>query len=223
MTSKIEFPEPVLEIKEVKKSLKVTQCRLLLPTNKVFIKGFVRKNIQYATPKKSDLYKVVSDIRSMTVDIPFETVTEIDFINEPSFNTHPHRREFTYLTESKLPKGFAQKDKLMSADFSEFDQVSGEYFNELPYCELIASEFIEYDEALDREMGKVFNQRGHRMDAPFEEGTFTTIQEKMVVYVTFKVLQLQQVSVSGHKKHDDKHDNKHDDKHDHKDKDKRRR
>ena len=42
----INFPEPVLEIKDIKKRIKLTQCRLLLPTNKLFIKGFVRKNIQ---------------------------------------------------------------------------------------------------------------------------------------------------------------------------------
>jgi hypothetical protein len=53
MDACIHFPEPVLEIKEVNKKLKLTQCRLLLPTNKLFIKGFVRKNIQYATPKST--------------------------------------------------------------------------------------------------------------------------------------------------------------------------
>ncbi|MCD8509965.1 MAG: hypothetical protein LRY73_08925 [Bacillus sp. (in: Bacteria)] len=51
MVADIKFPEPVLEIKDIKKNIKVTQCRLLLPTNKLFLAGFVRKNIQYATPK----------------------------------------------------------------------------------------------------------------------------------------------------------------------------
>ncbi|MCU9614536.1 DUF3794 domain-containing protein [Caldibacillus lycopersici] len=195
MDAKIEFPEPVLEIKKIKKHLKLTQCRLLLPTNKLFIKGFVRKNIQYATPKKADGHQVLSSIHSLTVDIPFEAVTEIDFLNKPHFHSNPDTNDFTFFSSSKLPKGFSQKEHLLSGDFSQYDQISGEVFNELPYCELLYSKFIEYDEALDREMGVVYGPDGELINAPFEEGTFTKIEEKMVVELTLKVLQKQQVHI----------------------------
>jgi hypothetical protein len=204
MTAKIHFPEPVLEIKAVKKNFKLTQCRLLLPTNKLFIKGFVRKNIQYATPRSSFKHGVVSSIRSLTVDVPFETVTEIDFINLPQFNKNPDRQEFTFFTKNELPKGFSQKEHLLSGDFSQFDQISGEVFNELPYCELLSSHFIEYDEALDREMGKVYDKDGKWVDAPFEEGTFKKLEEKMVIELTLKILQQQQVEINGSCKGKDK-------------------
>lgn len=203
MTQKIDFPEPVLEIKAIKKNLKLTQCRLLLPTNKLFLKGFVRKNIQYATPASSTRWSVVSKIHSLTVDIPFETVTEIDFINQPEFSKNPESRDFTFFSSQPLPKGFSQKERLLSADFSQHDQISGEVFNELPFCELLASKFIEFDEALDRQMGHVFDHNGECLDAPFEEGTFTKIEEKMVVELTIKVLQKQQVEIKGHDKHQD--------------------
>lgn len=203
MDAKIKFPEPVLEIKQIKKNLKLTQCRLLLPTNKLFLKGFVRKNIQYATPKHSSKHAVLSEIHSLTVDIPFETVTEIDFINHPQFSRNPDTREFTFFSSNPLPKGFSQKEKLLSGDLSQFDQISGEVYNELPYCELLASHFIEYDEALNREMGKVFDEEGECMEAPFEEGTFTKVEEKMVVELTLKVLQNQQVEINAIEKHHD--------------------
>lgn len=193
--AKIEFPEPVLEIKKIQKKLKIVQCRLLLPTNKLFIKGFVRKNIQYATPGHSDRHHVVSAIRSLTVDIPFEAVTEICFINEPQFHPNMNTSEFTFFTENKLPDGFSQKEKLLSGDFSQFDQISGETFNELPFCELISSKFIEFDEILDRKMGVVHDHHGERMEAPFEEGTFRKIEEKMVIELKLKVLQNQQVEI----------------------------
>ncbi|MGJ7922363.1 CsxC family protein [Neobacillus sp. LXY-4] len=205
MSAKIHFPEPVLEIKAVKKNLKLTQCRLLLPTNKLFIKGFVRKNIQYASPRSSYRHGVISSIRSLTVDVPFETVTEIDFINLPQFSKNPDRHEFTYFAKNDLPKGFSDKEHLLSADLSQFDQISGEVFNELPFCELLSSHFIEYDEALDREMGKVYGKDDEWVDAPFEEGTFKKIEEKMVLELTFKVLQKQQVEIDGH---DHKHKGK---------------
>ncbi|MBU9712350.1 CsxC family protein [Evansella tamaricis] len=200
LMTKIDFPEPVLEIKDIKKNLKITQCRLLLPTNKLFLKGFVRKNIQYATPTTGTKKQVVSDIRSLTIDVPFEKVVEVNYENKPVFSKHQEDQEFTFFTESPLPDGFSSKDKLLSADLSEFDQISGEAFNELPYCQLVKSRFIEYDESLDRNMGQVYNRDRKLIDAPFEEGTFTKIEEKMVVELKVKVLQKQQLDVTSRKR-----------------------
>lgn len=194
LDSIIEFPEPVLEIKQIKKNLKLVQCRLLLPTNKLFLKGFIRKNIQYATPKEGGKDFVSSSIHSLTVDVPFQAVTQLDFLNRPAFMASPKTTEFKYFNSSPLPHGFASKEKLLSADLSEYNQISGEVFNELPYCELISSQFIEMDEALNRKMGTVWGHSGE-ICAPFEEGTFTQIEEKMVVEITLKVLQNQQVHI----------------------------
>lgn len=199
MNPTINFPEPVLEIKDVKKNLKITQCRLLLPTNKLFINGYVRKNIQYATPKYGTSESVISSIRSLTIDVPFSAVTEIEYIRQPKFSLGPPSQEFTFFTTSELPDGFSSKDKLLSADLSQFDHISGEEYNELPFCQLVSSRFIQYDEALDRQMGRVYNDRSERIDAPFEEGTFNTIEEKMVVEVKLKVLQRQQLNVESRK------------------------
>jgi hypothetical protein len=201
LDSIIEFPEPVLEIKKIKKNLKLVQCRLLLPTNKLFLKGFVRKNIQYATPKAGGKDFVSSSIRSLTVDVPFQAVTQIDFLSKPAFQAGPKTTEFEYFKSSPLPHGFASKEKLLSADLSEYNQISGEYFNELPYCELISSQFIEMDEALNRKMGTVYSH-DEEICAPFEEGTFTKIEEKMVIEFSLKVLQNQQVKMQKHECND---------------------
>ncbi|RXJ04229.1 DUF3794 domain-containing protein [Anaerobacillus alkaliphilus] len=195
LNPKIDFPEPVLEIKNIKKNLKITQCRLLLPTNKLFIAGFVRKNIQYATPTHGSKDAVVSNIRSLTIDVPFKAVTEIDYIRKPKFEFGPESREFTFFTKSDLPDGFSSKEHLLSADLSQYDQYSGEEYNQLPYCEILSSRFIQYDESLDRKMGRVYDENHECIDAPFEEGTFTKIEEKMVVEVKIKVLQEQQVNI----------------------------
>jgi len=203
LDTNIEFPEPVLEIKKIKKNLKVTQCRLLLPTNKLFIKGFVRKNIQYAAPKYGNRYGVTSVIKSLTVDVPFNVVTEVDFIHEPQFSVTPAVHKFSYFNTEKLPTGFPEKERLLSTDFSQFNEISEEVFNELPFCELLSSKFIEYDEILNRKMGEVWDGHRNRLEAPFEEGTFTKIEEKMVIELTLKVLQNQQVQMGGHE--DSKH------------------
>ena len=189
----IVFPEPVLEIKDIKKRLKITQCRLLLPTNKLFVKGFVRKNIQYASPSKdiadSTSTSVSSDLHSLTVDVPFTCVTEIKkFISKPVRPEMNNRHEFDFFVTKPLPSGFPEKDELLSSDLSQFHQESEQFYNELPFCELISSKIIEWDEALDRQPLPTAS--------PLGEGFFTKIEEKMVVDFTLKVLQNQQVRVS---------------------------
>jgi Domain of unknown function (DUF3794) len=189
----IVFPEPVLEIKDIKKRLKITQCRLLLPTNKLFVKGFVRKNIQYASPStdisESTSTSVSSDLHSLTVDVPFTSITEIKkFISCPVLPEVNKRNEFDFFVTKPLPSGFPEKDELLSSDLSQFHQESEQFYNELPFCELISSRIIEWDEALDRQPLPTAS--------PLDEGFFTEIEEKMVVDFTLKVLQNQQVRVS---------------------------
>jgi hypothetical protein len=208
LVANIHFPHPVLEIKDSKKRVKIVQCRLLLPsipataTNlfpavplQLFIKGFVRKNIQYATPTpNSSASCVSSELRSLTADIPFECVTSIpaaDFLTAPF--TPPQlpiqntREEFDFFRAQDLGHGFPEKDQLLSSDLSQFHQVSTQYYNQLPFCELVNSNITEWDEAIDR--------KPLPGNAPFEEGTFQTIVEKMFLQFTVKILQNQQVRV----------------------------
>ncbi|WP_082235290.1 CsxC family protein [Halobacillus massiliensis] len=197
----ITFPEPVLEIKDIKKRVNLTQCRLLLPTNKLFVKGFVRKNIQYASPsseiEKSTECTVASDLHSFTVDIPFECVTEVtDFLSMPVLPKLNNREEFDFGVSKHLPTGYPEKDKLLTSDLSQFHQESQQYYNELPFCELISSKIIEWDEALDR--------KPLPGSAPFNEGYFTKVEEKMVLDISLKVLQNQQIRVASST--NDKHD-----------------
>lgn len=205
LVANIHFPDPVLEIKDIKKTVKIVQCRLLLPgisespysdpfertTLRLFIKGFVRKNIQYATPTPSSTSQcVASEIRSLTADVPFDCVTTIDaddFLTPPQLPFNNKRSEFDFFRSQDLGHGFPEKDKLLSSDLSQFHQVSTQHYNQLPFCELLRSEIVEWDEAIDREPIP-----GH---APFEEGAFRTIVEKMFLEFTIKVLQNQQVRV----------------------------
>ncbi len=144
------------------------------------------------------------------VVIPFSAVTEIkDFMNKPIFHKNPDTDNFTFFSSVDLPKGYSQKEKLLSGDFTQFDQISGEVFNELPFVELISSRIFEYDEFLDRSMGDAYDVFDRKMDVPFEEATFKKLEEKMVIDLTLKVLQKQQVRVKDyycdyHKEHDKK-------------------
>ncbi|WP_407271107.1 CsxC family protein [Radiobacillus sp. PE A8.2] len=203
LVANIHFPDPVLEIKDIKKRLKLVQCRLLTnPASNgtdfsteplsLFLKGYVRKNIQYASPcPDSSDYSVSSQMKSFTVDIPFQCVTRIETDNFlspvllPQVNT---RSEFDFFREQDLGKGFPEKDHLLSSDLSQFHQESAQFYNQLPYCELLNSHITEFDEAIDRKP-----LPGHKS---FEEGTFQEIVEKMFLRFTIKILQNQQIEVN---------------------------
>ncbi|ABR49563.1 conserved hypothetical protein [Alkaliphilus metalliredigens QYMF] len=187
----VKLPEDALEIKRIKKRLMVTQCLLIQDTNKLFIKGVVRKNIEYATAGKcSNSQGVCGDIRHCTIDVPFQCVTPINFNGiEPLPVVNSTSNEFQYFSEQdlKAPE-FANKDKLLSGDFSEFNQNSTEYYNELPFCELVSSRIIEFDEFLNR-------RTPVNSKIPFAEKVFDEIEEKMVIFLTLKLLQNRQVVI----------------------------
>ena len=208
LSANINFPHPVLEIKDIKKRVKIVQCSLMLdptitagtrfllpywPGGHLFLKGFVRKNIQYASPThlSSDDSCVSSSLKSLTTDIPFECVVTIpagDFISPPQRPVLNARAEFDFFRAQNLGHGFPEKDQLLSSDLSQFHQQSSQFYNELPFCELISSTITEWDEAVDR--------KPLHGNAPFEEGYFHRIVEKIFLEFTIKVLQNQQARVT---------------------------
>jgi hypothetical protein len=199
-------PKPVLEIKTIGKRLKLTESVLALPTNKLFLRGFVRKNIQFATPTTFTGTTVSSTIESLTVDVPFSCVTDLTgrFITPPVQPRVNTRSEFEFFTSTSLAgtDGFAAKDVLSAGDLSEFDQLSTEFFNELPFVELISATFTEFDLSIGRTPGTVVVPTPTPTVAPpFEEGTFTMIEEKMAIDITLKVLQNQQIRVMSKRSH----------------------
>lgn len=204
LVANIHFPDPVLEIKDIKKRVKIVQCRLMTPSTppmdtptftnvgpfQLFLKGFVRKNIQYATPcPNSSGSCVSSEIRSLTVDIPFECVTTLNTLLRPvQLPQRNIRNEFDFFRAQDLGKGFPEKDQLLSSDLSQFHQESTQFYNQLPFCELLESNITEWDEAVDR--------KPLPGNAPFEEGTFQEVVEKVFLRFTIKILQNQQVEVT---------------------------
>lgn len=189
VSSVIDLPELAIEIKDIKKKLKVTQCTLLQNTNVLFIKGFVRKNIDYSTRNCSNFRGICGEIHHCTVDVPFECTTAVTFNGiAPAAIVTNTSNEFEFFRSEKLPNTFAEKDRLLSGDLSEFNQISTEFFNELPFCELISSRIVEFDEFIHR-------VKPSKYDLPVEEKLFDRIEEKMVISLTLKILQNRQVAI----------------------------
>jgi len=186
----ITLDQPAIEIKRVKNRLKLTQCRLLQPTGKLFLRGFVRQNIEYVgAPTSTTSATACGDILDCIIDIPFDCVENITtFISPPVFGGFNANNEFEYFRSTRLPGAdFPKKEKLLAGDLSEFNQQTVEALTEPPYCELIGSRITQFFE---------FIGRTPISGGPFEERTFTQMEEKLDIELTLKILQNQQVCVA---------------------------
>jgi hypothetical protein len=191
----ITFDQRVMEIKEIKKNLFLTQSRLVPfssscvdPNSGVlFIAGFIKKNIEYKTQTctTARATSVCGDIRHCTVEMPFNFTTRITFLRSPIFTEKTTTREVEFFTET--PKVYdVYEDPVIGRDPCEQSSVFTEVFNEKPFVEPVKATFIEVD---------IHNNPILSCEIP-EEQTFTEITEKSTVNLTLKVLQKQQLRIS---------------------------
>lgn len=191
--SVIKLEEPAIEIKRIRKNVFLTQCKLLpmsgmtndgkITTGKLFLKGFVRKNIEFATAKCNKDNKIISgDIRHTTVKVPFECITLITFAVPPEFCTRINQTEVEIFDPCILGK-----------DMREQNFVDFECFTERPFCELEDARIIEID--VEKDCDCHDTRCCDCCEDKLE--TFQTITEKMVVFLRLKVLQNQQVTIPG--------------------------
>ncbi|PGN17805.1 hypothetical protein CN971_23920 [Bacillus thuringiensis] len=174
----IPLDPPAVEIKRVLKNVFLTQCKLVpvaftpVPgTNyrrvtraKLFVEGYIRKNIEYASADcNGTLYDRVANVNFTG----FADLTEGNFLTLPliaaSSDAASH---FINPKNGDLPR--------LDKYFFE----NAVFYNEQPYCELISANFYELD----------FSPCPTALNESFD-----TLREKIVLDLTLKVLQVQQV------------------------------
>lgn len=182
----ITLPGRALEVKKISKKLYITQSRFLrapapiLPgmpqdTSKLFLSGFVRKDIQYAQALNQTSSTVEGVIRDFIVHIPISGVVDLGTGLTLPILQHDQDPECEHAHRERVSlPGFLEKKKVLSPDFTEFNLVSDKLLNLQPTTELIYSQITEMDDELDRVA---------LVEGPFSEATFTTLQEKMVIVI----------------------------------------
>lgn len=203
--SVIELEEPAIEIKRIKKNLFITQCKLIdtgydygckcEKTGKLFLSGYVRKNIEYATADCINEFKdsISGKIRHTTVNVPFRCVTKVKFDNPPVLCETGYTKEMASYLD--IMKGHDYCDqKIIGRDPCEMSFKHVECFNEKVYCELEEAKIFEDDILKDPKFYGC-DYKG--------EVSFNKIVEKMVIFVRLKLLQKQQVNIPGKDHFDD--------------------
>ncbi len=172
--SKIKLNEPSYEIKRIEKQVFLTQCRYIPPTDKVFIEGYIRKNIEYAVKNCSGHRAISGVIKDTTVHIPFKAYTKVQFCEGlPQVIPNPPAMVARYFDQKRMGK-----------DFREADRSNVEIFNEPVYCELEWSAIFDAD----------IDDKGVPIDGFINEEEFKEFTDKSVIYLCIKLLQKQQVN-----------------------------
>jgi len=172
--SKIRLNEPAYEIKRIEKQVFLTQCRYIPPTDKVFIEGYIRKNIEYATKTCTNKHNsIAGTIKDTTVHVPFKVYTKVEFFGaKPQIIPNPPALIARYFDEKRMGK-----------DIREADRSNVEIFNEPVFCEL------EWAAVYDADI----NEKGKTIDNLPNEEEFREFTDKSVIYLCIKLLQKQQV------------------------------
>jgi hypothetical protein len=191
----ITLDREIMEIKRIKKNVFLTQSRLMpfspspadINTGTLFISGFIRKNIEYATKgctiKRNT--NVCGDIRHCTVDVPFNFTTIVTLIRQPVFTQNTTQMEMEFFTDT-LQGCDLCADPVIGRNPCDQSLSFTEHFNEKPFVELVSAYVTE----VDIQKNPTFNSKN-----PVEQ-TFCGITEKAIINLTLKVLQKQQVQVS---------------------------
>ncbi|MCY6958004.1 CsxC family protein [Clostridium brassicae] len=179
---------PFYDIKRIKKDIFLTQCKLILTTEstntgKLFLEGYVRKNIEYTTADCVDCDVVSGRVQHTTVDVPFRCVTEVEYSTPPVFCTRRPAEEIELICDKGCGSCKCGEETLgvLPCEQNFIDNIC---YTEKPYCELEEARIYEADihkNRFDKVPGSPYNK----------------ITEKMVIYLRLKVLQNQQVNING--------------------------
>ncbi|WMJ80231.1 hypothetical protein RBU49_15620 [Clostridium sp. MB40-C1] len=182
---------PFYDIKRIKKDIFLTQCKLILTTEgtntgKLFLEGFVRKNIEYTTADCVDCDVVSGGVHHTTADVPFRCATEVVYSTPPVFCTRTPAESIELICNKGCGGGCCHKcgEETLGTLPCEQNFIDTICYTEKPYCELEEARIYEADihkERLDKVPGAPYNK----------------ITEKMVIYLRLKVLQNQQVNING--------------------------
>jgi hypothetical protein len=190
----ITLDQVAMEIKRIKKNVFLTQSRIIpfsqdgrFGTGILFIAGFIRKNIEYATKTctTARTANVCGDIRHCTVEVPFNFTTRITFLRPPIFIENSITSELEFFTD-KLQGCDVCSDPVIGRNPCDRSSFDTEFFNEKPFTELVRADITEID----------INTNATSSCKTPTELKFTKLTEKVVVNLTLKVLQKQQVRVA---------------------------
>ena len=192
IASSVKLEDPALEIKRIKKNVYLTQCKLIPNSGDgdpdvgiIFISGFIRKNIEYTTKNCSSKNALCGNIKHTTVKVPFDCTTRITFFTRPIFIDGNPQNEVE-IFENFIRTCDPCEESIVGRNTCEQILKFTEIFNEEIFCELVNVEIVECD--------ILENPIKIKCQTPINH-VFRNITEKVVMDLTIKILQNQQIRI----------------------------
>ena len=127
-------------------------------------------------------------VNQCAVEVPFGCTTSVDFNGSDPLEPIPNDiKTFEYQNKQNISTRMVENNPIPLTDFLEQNRISTEHFNDLPYCELVSSRIIESDKCLSNSNISRFNTT--------KDKYIKNIEEKMLIYLTIKILQNQQIEI----------------------------
>ncbi|WP_315117082.1 CsxC family protein [uncultured Clostridium sp.] len=198
----LTLEEPATDIKFIDKDVRVTQCHLVPGTDKVFLEGFVKKNIVFSTKGCMNKHGVSGDIKHTTLRVPFSCVTKVDFLNGFNAGNIFKENQRTIEIETQEQHCCRKEERIINKEV-DHNFVHNSVFNEKVFCEIEEATIFESDIEMDKcEEREDHRDRCHDRERCEEreehmEHTFRRVKEKMVIFLKVKLLQDRQVCIPG--------------------------
>jgi len=171
-----KLPEPVINVKSLDKKVFLNQCQLVTGTNKLFLKGFIQENIEYANVKCIKQNEIGGMVKKITLNIPFQCTTKVIFSIQPKVSKFSSTLNFELLDSHC--NGIDKNIK----SYEHF-----QFLNEKVFCNINDTEVFE-----------TCSQEGIKL---LEKGlvkthTFKRMRKKIIVTLNLSLLQNQKVFIS---------------------------
>ncbi|MBU3193326.1 CsxC family protein [Clostridium algidicarnis] len=163
-----------INVINIDKEVFVKECKLIPYTNKLFIEGYVQKNIQVSNNDCTNKASEDNKIEYTVINSPFKCVTEIEFFKKPLYG-ESYKERLNSLDKNMLCK-----------NNKEDSWVHYSKLYEPVYCEYQYAKILETDIFDNEDYGTKYLQ---------EEKKCKKILEKMVIFIRIKVIQNQQVFI----------------------------
>ncbi|AJA49014.1 hypothetical protein CPAST_c29480 [Clostridium pasteurianum DSM 525 = ATCC 6013] len=179
----IHLAKPAYEIKRIDKEVFLNEARFV-PTKFdyhkgkvvegiVFLQGYLRKNIEYASLTSTGKSAIGGEINDTTARVKFLTSVVIkDFVNYPIIKPSPADETTRYFDKKALGKST-----------KEADRRTLEILNEPVHAEIEETDVIDAD----------INIKGKPIEGFIHEEIFDKFVDKAVIRIRVKLLQKQQI------------------------------
>lgn len=174
--SLIKFPEQVFQVKSLDQNVMLNKCSLILGTDKLFVKGIIEEQIEYANATSFNKNLIRGDIKKSSFNIPFQGSAKVNFKIHPKIPKNSSKLELEVVNHRKNDLNIFEKS------YGDF-----KYSNDKIFCNLCSTEIMEIDSKEDIRPLKNTIERAH---------TFRSMRKKMIVNLEISLTQKQEIFIS---------------------------